>query len=441
MAVDPWAASLIAAGGGLAQAGGPSRYPVGFGQAFSQAANQGLGAYMQAQQMGQRERLNDLQMLEASLAMGQRQREEQARQKRAAALAKYVQGLDPQKAALIEAAPDAALAKMVESEFPDPVKPTDRYKVAGTDVIDMMAEGGPHIALRGSRDAGPLVPVFDDASGKTYYYTRSGQNTGMQAPPKDDNQLVQVVGDDGQIRYVPRSQAAGALAPPKSGMSVYDREGNLLVSTGPGGGGENLQKGTATEIEKKMVQLGDRMQRLDMISHSYKPEFSEVLPRAEMEWAALKDKFGALSPNERTALDEYTNWKSNAYEDLNRTLNELSGAAVTEHEMKRLTQASPKPGEGIFDGDSPTQFKSKLDAQRYQVKLAYARLHYYRTKGLPVPDFKNNDNGGVSLDKMPGIIDARGKELADEMQRRNPGATMDQINLAVDNQLRAEFGL
>ena len=410
--INPMAAALMAFGGGLAAGSGPSRTPVGLGQAMGAGAQQGLGAYMAADEMHRRNRAADLESLELSLRLGQMDQQKQKEAAQQLALRRATAGMSPEQQALVQAAPEHAMRRLTDQAFPDPIDPTKRYRVAGTDVVDLMAEGGPTIALRGSRDGGPLVPVFDPNTGTT--------------------------------TWAHRTEAAGQHAPPKSGMAIRtNQDGSVEIVQGQNAAGnlEGLQKRTAGTIEDRLIKLSDRMQRLDRIHASYKPEFSQILPRAGMEWAALKDKFGQLGEAERGSLNAYTTWKATAYEDLNRTLNELSGAAVTEHEMRRLTQASPKPGEGIFDGDSPGQFEAKLGEQIYQVKLAYARLHHFRRQGLPTPDFAANDDGGVSLDDMPAIIDQRGRDIEAELVAANPDAPSEQIILEVDSRLRREFGI
>ena len=332
---------------------------------------------------------------------------------RKAQLQSLMVSMPPEQRAMLETAtamgkPDLAYQSM----YPKPMGPADRYRVAGTDVIDLAAEGGPKIALRGSRDAGPLVPVFDP--------------------------------ETGQASYATREQALGHMAPPKSGgvqITGYDEQGRPLIQVGGSSQAGAMQKPTAANIEKQMVDMGGKMQRLDLIAKSYRPEYSEIPNRVGFEWSTLKDKFGQLDPAKRQELSAYTTWRANAAQDMNQTIHDLSGAAVTPQEYERLARAMPNAGTGVGDGDSPTEFKAKLDAQIYQAKLAYARLAYYRSHGLPAPDFAGNNNGGTSLADMPKIIDARGQELEQQLRQQNPNVPADQIAQQVDQQLRAEFGL
>lgn len=152
MAIDPIVAALLAAGGGFGQAAGPSRTPVGFGAALGQAAQQGLGGYMQAQQLGRQERMDDLRMLQAATEMRRAGIEEQQRARRAEAIARYAAGRAPEERALIEAAPDVALTQIAKSQL-GTTSPGDRYRVLGSDLVDISDPAGPRVVLAGTRAA------------------------------------------------------------------------------------------------------------------------------------------------------------------------------------------------------------------------------------------------------------------------------------------------
>lgn len=403
-------AALMALGAGLMGAGGPGRMPI----SAAQGAGSGLMNMLQMQQQQeQAARQAQQQDLASQMSMAQLMMQLQAHREKTAQEQRRKQaigGLDlpPDMAAAAEAFPTQFGQQYLEQMFPEAPDPSERYRVVGSDLYDLLAQGGPAMVARGTRDAGPLVPVFDPGTGQTTYGTRE--------------------------------QAVGKLAPPKSGMEVRDAQGNVIFRTGVTGM-ETMQKPTGAKIEQQMLNLGNSMERLDLISQAYRPEFSQIGTRLGMKWASLKDKAGLLDETDRQMLGDFTIWKARAFEYLNRILNELSGAAVTEHEWRRLSQAAPKPGEGIFDGDSPEEFKSKLDDLIWKTKLAYARLHYYRTQGFPVPDFAAGDTGPLSLESMGDILDARGNELEQELVAQNPGADIEAIRAQVDQQLQAEFGL
>ena len=54
--------------------------------------------------------------------------------------------------------------------------------------------------------------------------------------------------------------------------------------------------------------------------------------------------------------------------------------AVTE--VPRLTAEVPNAGTGLFDGDDPITFKSKLDSTMKEIRKANVRYRHYRENGI-----------------------------------------------------------
>ena len=120
-------------GSGMAQAGGPSRVPVGLGQALGTGMQSGLGGYLAMQQHAQRERLDKMRMAEAMLGMESSRRQmkadEQTRQREAARLAavqKAVAGAPEDVRALAAAAPE----EYIQAQFAQRKPPTLAGRVA-----------------------------------------------------------------------------------------------------------------------------------------------------------------------------------------------------------------------------------------------------------------------------------------------------------------------
>jgi len=191
-----------------------------------------------------------------------------------------------------------------------------------------------------------------------------------------------------------------------------------------------LSKPTATEVEKQQLNTGDQIARLNNIQFSYRPEFLNIKFRAGQEWNSLKDKFSNLPAAEKATLSAYSTYKQNATQNLNLTIKEITGAAMSDAEAGRITSTLPNAGTGIFDGDSPTQFESKLNNGIQQTKYALARKQYALKNGLNWQD--------TPLDKMPEIINKRGEDIA-KQYKLNPKDPKDR-NI-IRNQLAAEFGI
>jgi hypothetical protein len=199
---------------------------------------------------------------------------------------------------------------------------------------------------------------------------------------------------------------------------------SVTVNTG------DLSKGTKAKIEESVLSSGDALTRLNTIQASYKPEYLSIKFRGGQEWATLKDKFVTLKPEEKTQLANFSTYKQNATQNLNQTIKDLTGSAMGVQEAERIISTLPNAGTGLFDGDSPTQFESKLNNAVEQTKYAIARKNYSLNKGLK---WEN-----LPLNQMPNVINQRGAAIAQQYKLDpNKPADLKTIN----RQLAAEFGI
>lgn len=184
-------------------------------------------------------------------------------------------------------------------------------------------------------------------------------------------------------------------------------------------------KAVNTDIQKQLLNTQAALDRIDLIAQGFKPEFLDIKTRFGTTFDALRDKFdsGALSKDERVRLREMTAFRRDAIDNLNRTIKDITGAAMSEPEAVRIGATIPKAGTGIFDGDSPEVFKSKMNGVIRNLNRAKSRLMYAARVGL---DFKD-----LPLDAIDGIIDARGNELLDS------GMPEEEVEAT----LKQEFGL
>lgn len=243
--------------------------------------------------------------------------------------------------------------------------------------------------------------------------------------------LVKVVTDKG-VEWKPRSQAAGMAAPDEA-MIVYGPDGKPIVQKGGVTTIGQLSKPTVTEIEKDLKAATEQLQQVKNIGAKYKPEFQNIWTKIGMEGSALKDKLGMqVAPETAEALGEFTSYRAEAAQYFADRLKAMSGAAVTEPEMKRQEAYLPNPGTGLLDGDSPKQLEAKLRRMDEFMTKATARLNYIRKNGIELKD-------APPLDKMKSIIDQRGAALDAELKATIPDAA--QRRATVRQKLSAEFGL
>lgn len=203
---------------------------------------------------------------------------------------------------------------------------------------------------------------------------------------------------------------------------------------GIGDGALGLGKAAANKVDEGLLDSTARKQRLVRLEQSYKPEFLEIGTRLGNTWNAIKEKAGVgLSSADRTRLAEFTQWKQQALDNLNQYIKEITGAALSEPEARRIMASMPNPGQSWYDGDSPTQFKSGLDRIIRDLKTAEARLVYIKRNGLSLQD--------VPLERVPQIMRKRETELETEVKRKFPSATDGDRRQIIKAQLAQEFGL
>jgi hypothetical protein len=257
------------------------------------------------------------------------------------------------------------------------------------------------------------------------------------APDKEDHQLVEVADESSPTgtRFVRRSDAVGQPGKPPSGMTLTsDGKGGFTLVQGRAGGkpdSAGMAQPTVNAVEEQILNNTGRLQRLMTVAGQFKPEYLTFKGQVTNWGAAMAEKAGVnLDPQSKTQLAEYTKFRADAFNDLSQTLKEMSGAAVTPQEYERLVKSLGDPS-----GDSPTEFKAKLDRTVRDVRLAQARLSYIRANGLKLDNF-----GGIGLADMPKIIDQRGAQLEQEMKAQNPQLSPDDLRNRTLRALAQEFG-
>jgi hypothetical protein len=236
-----------------------------------------------------------------------------------------------------------------------------------------------------------------------------------------------------------------------SGMSPQRRAGLGLALIGKGDAGKilaesdpsNIEKKTRGEIEEKLMGLAAVNERLGEIRRLYRPEFQTIDNRMGMAWDDLKSRFAVgramMTPEQTKELQDFAEFRAFAADNMNEYIKYVTGAAMTNAEAGRIEKAMPKAGDGIFDGDSPPAFESKMKAAMRSTQMAIARYHYFRNQG-----FQGNVSDmavRMPLDRMGGVIQQRTDQLLQQQRQQNPGAPLEQIKPLIQQQLRKEFGM
>ncbi len=86
-----------------------------------------------------------------------------------------------------------------------------------------------------------------------------------------------------------------------------------------------------------------------------------------------------VSDEQKARLTEFSRFRQDAYDNMNRYIKEITGAAMSETEANRLRKAMPDP-----ENDSPAAFKAKIDHSMEILQAAGERYQKLRTEGLSV---------------------------------------------------------
>ena len=183
---------------------------------------------------------------------------------------------------------------------------------------------------------------------------------------------------------------------------------------------------TKGDLEGKLFNAQESQSRLEDIAASYKPEFLQLgtkLSTLNTKWqeigkgtplaSGLATVFGKATPEDQETLTDYSAFRRDSINNINLYIKEITGAQMSEKEAERIRQGMPDPGEGIFDGDSPSQFESKWNSTMKQMRAAQARYTYYLKNGFSAADVNKmaKTNSLMSINEIQRMINDRAKEM------------------------------
>jgi len=224
------------------------------------------------------------------------------------------------------------------------------------------------------------------------------------------------------------------------GMDIQFDDNGVISSITQGGDASKYSKKATGTIEEKLFNAREGLARLQSIDDGFRDEFQETPARLGIAWSGLKESMGVdLDPEDRAQLEDYSTYKMNSIENINRYIKEITGAQMSEAEATRLRKGIPDPGDSWYNGDSPTEFRSKMAAQTKNLRSASARYTYALKNGWDMnPD---NLEKSLPLNKMEDLIEERGQALERQIRARRPDLSEGAIEGFVSQQLSSEFGL
>lgn len=262
-----------------------------------------------------------------------------------------------------------------------------------------------------------------------------GQFGGLTSPvsePKQNLQLRAITGPDGKPLLVREEDAVGKQAyyqPDRRGLAVTLPDGTT-ISDGPSAvqPGE-LTRATTNKLQETIVNAQDKLDRLNATAATYKPEYLQARGFLKAGATKLIDKLGGdVSPEDRKFFDDYTEFRANAQRDINSTIKELAGSAVTGNELQRTQKEAPN------DNDSPIEFESKLRAQAKFVKRAILRSNYALKNGIGTKSVDELSKL-IPLEAVDAIYESRVNDIFEQL-----GGT-DEVRAEAIKRANQEFGL
>lgn len=296
------------------------------------------------------------------------------------------------------------------------------------------------VMVQRAKAMAPPSYEIKEGDGAFYAFDKENPTAPVQIPgvrPKatgDDRQLVEVYDEKSPTgtRFVPRSQAVGMPGKPASGLAMRtNADGTVEIVQGRNAGSPGFGQKSTNDIETNIVNTTMRIARVGDILNSFNPEYLTRLGQIKNWGRAELEKIdpNMLDPESRQQLSDFSTFRARAYNDLNQTLKEISGGAVTPQEAERNLKVLGDAG-----NDSPTQFMAKVRDIYRTLRLAQARLSYMRSNGIT--ELKD-----VPLEKLPGLMRSREAALTSELKSANPGMDAEMLKEEVRSMLQKEFGL
>ena len=193
-----------------------------------------------------------------------------------------------------------------------------------------------------------------------------------------------------------------------------------------------VTSGTAKKIETDLLDLQTARDDLQDIKEIYDPKMQTFATRSEAFILSVLEKSGAeLTPDQEKLVGDVAEYKQSAWDAANRYIKYLTGAQMSEAEARRIMKSFPDPRIGITEGDSPTEFKRKLDAVMRDVEDTIARNQYVLRKGFTVEEdrsaealesgetlvFKDDKGRTIDINDMDYLREREARKLAKEYKK------------------------
>ena len=353
-----------------------------------------------------------------------------------------------------------------------------------------LKEGPPGRPNPKAAEIGNMLDLFTSGKALDIMFPASAVHTRQQQEATDIKRLAATpsgkalkayITPEKTIAYLPSNQMPPAgYVPYTSGIKaeMNPDTGEFSLQTGVSSVGQGaasslgIERGTKAFIEKELLKTKQNLSNMRNLESLYKPEFQELGTRWDAwatKWkekakgtkagAVLEFLTGKIAPEDKQLLSDYVDYQSLAMSGLNRGIKDITGAQMSEKEVGRLTKEFPNPGQGLFDGDSPTEFDRKSKNKIKILTHKDMRLSFYLSPGTE--NYKKNslsmnaieniiatpggievvDENGRPTDDIKQVYDKIGEEIFRNIMAKNPGMDSDDAFNKARDELKIIFGL
>jgi hypothetical protein len=216
------------------------------------------------------------------------------------------------------------------------------------------------------------------------------------------------------------------------GLSVTLPDGTVVEMGGDGGkvGPGELTKPTINNLQETIVNNSNRLDRINQLMTSYRPEYLQAKGLLKANATEVKDFLGMdVGEEDKKYLAGYSEFRATASQEFSATLKELSGTAASEGEVARVIKGVPS------DKDkSPIAFEAKALATTKAITRIIMRANWALKNGIGVQSVDELSKR-MPLEGIDGVYEARANQIWQEM-----GGTPETKQKAIQ-MTNEEFGL
>lgn len=243
----------------------------------------------------------------------------------------------------------------------------------------------------------------------------------------------------------PRIQLGGEFLDSEN-YSVFNTPQTALTAADIG-----FSEKTQDKLQDKTITLDMTLDNISELNRLFKAEYQIVPQKARYLLTLAAEKWGVkqLSPDEEAAMSGFVQLRQQANTTLNDYIKAITGAQMSVAEAGRLEKSIPKAGTGLFDGDSPTEFRAKLDQFGRLTKLARARAAYAlkngykesRTEAGALLGFGKAGERPLTLDRMDQILVKETEDIAEDYMKANKDMSRNDALIQAKSIVEARYGI